>query len=280
MTSANSFGGASPNLRIDHNADGTYVVRADQAKAQELFGDQGDIKHTIKGNFVWQLPMIRSENTIMRAIGLVANDWQLSGIFTLDSGNPFDVGYSYQSGGGTNLTGSPDYNARIIIPDLGLAGGGCSDDQYSQFNNKMVAATSGTSPVRSTVFSGPSAGSAGSSLDAPVHGVRRAEPRPGDSAQHQARRRPHAPAARRRVQRAEHRGLHRTSGHDPVQLADRPDGAQFAVPRRRVDRSEPPDAEHGRVRRRQRRGGSAIRAGSDPVHVLDAVGRSKELSTT
>jgi hypothetical protein len=158
---ANSFGGASPNLRIDHNADGTYVVRADQAKAQELFGDQGDIKHTIKGNFVWQLPMIRSENTIMRAIGLVANDWQLSGIFTLDSGNPFDVGYSYQSGGGTNLTGSPDYNARIIIPDLGLAGGGCSDDQYSQFNNKMVAATSGTSPVRSTVFSGPSAGSAG-----------------------------------------------------------------------------------------------------------------------
>jgi hypothetical protein len=160
-TTSNSFGGASPNLRINHNPDGSYVVRDDQAIAQELFGDQGNVAHTIKGNFVWSLPTLKSEQKILRALGLVINDWQLSGIFTIDSGSKYDIGYGYQSGGGVNLTGSPDYNARIIIPDLGAMGSGCSGDQYSQFNNAMVAATGGASAVRSPLYAGPQVGSTG-----------------------------------------------------------------------------------------------------------------------
>ena len=113
----------------------------DNDTAIEMFGDRGDTKHTVKGNFVWALPQLKSQNKTLKAIGLVVNDWQLSGIFTLDSGSPYDVGFSYQTGGGTNLTGSPDYNARIVIPNLGNVGSGCSSDQYSQFNNAMVAAT-------------------------------------------------------------------------------------------------------------------------------------------
>jgi hypothetical protein len=35
-----------------------------------------------------------------------------------------------------NLTGSPDYNARIVF--LGDPGSGCSDNQYAQFNTAMV----------------------------------------------------------------------------------------------------------------------------------------------
>ena len=67
------------------------------------------------------------------------NDWQLSGIFRADSGAPYDVGYSYNTGPtGQALTGSPDYTARIVVNDLGALGSGCSSDQYQQIRNTMV----------------------------------------------------------------------------------------------------------------------------------------------
>jgi len=148
-------------FRINHNADGTYVVRPDNATAIAMFGDRGDTKHIIKGNFVWQLPRLRAEDKVLKSVGYVINDWQLSGIFTIDSGSPYDVSYSYQNGGGTSLTGSGDYTARIVIPDLGMVGAGCSGDQYSQFNNKMVAASGGANAVKSMAFTGPQVGSVG-----------------------------------------------------------------------------------------------------------------------
>ena len=64
------------------------------------------------------------------------NDWQLSGIFRADSGAPYDVGFSYGSGGGVLLTGSPDYNARVVM--TGDPGNGCSSNQYQQFNTGGV----------------------------------------------------------------------------------------------------------------------------------------------
>jgi hypothetical protein len=61
------------------------------------------------------------------------NDWQLSGIWTATTGTPYAVGFNYQSGGSSvNLTGSPDYGARIRI--VGDPGSGCSSDPYRQFN--------------------------------------------------------------------------------------------------------------------------------------------------
>ena len=49
----------------------------------------------------------------------------------------YDLTYSYQTNGGNvNLTGSPDYAARIAF--IGDPGSGCSDDQYAQFNTKAV----------------------------------------------------------------------------------------------------------------------------------------------
>ncbi len=121
---------------------------------------RGDTRHIVKGNFVWQLPRLVSDKPALKAVGLVINDWQLSGIFTIDSGSPYDIRYSYQNGGGTNLTGSPDYTARIVIPNLGIIGSGCSGDQYSQFNNKMASGGSNASfPLTSVAFSGPQPGS-------------------------------------------------------------------------------------------------------------------------
>ena len=108
----------------------------------------------MKANFVWDLPNLTSSNSALRGLGLVVNDWMFSGIW---SGGRFDptvnppnsaytIGYSYQNGGGNvNLTGSPDFGARVRV--VGDPGSGCSSDPYRQFNT--------------AVFQGPLVGSVG-----------------------------------------------------------------------------------------------------------------------
>ena len=46
-----------------------------------------------------------------------------------------------------NLTGSPDYGARILF--IGDPGSGCSDNQYAQFNTAAV-----TGPTYNSVGTG------------------------------------------------------------------------------------------------------------------------------
>jgi hypothetical protein len=75
---------------------------------------------------------------VRRTIGAIVNDWQFSGIWSASTGAPYTVDFSYQNGGGSvNLTGSPDYPARIRI--VGDPGAGCSDDLYRQFNTAAFA---------------------------------------------------------------------------------------------------------------------------------------------
>ena len=76
-----------------------------------------------------------------KTVGYIVNDWQISGVLTANSGTEYDLGYSYQSNGANrNLTGSPDYGARIVY--VGDPGGGCSDNQYAQFNAAAVTGPS------------------------------------------------------------------------------------------------------------------------------------------
>ena len=132
-----------PLLRLDH-ADGGYVVRADQADAEALFADQGVLRHLVVANAVWA-PPARWADAAPRGIAWLLRNWQVSGIFRFDTGAPYDVTYTYQAGGGSALTGSPDYRARIMID--GDAGAGCSSDQYRQFDTSR--------------FHGPQPGSVG-----------------------------------------------------------------------------------------------------------------------
>jgi hypothetical protein len=119
--------------RLQHAADGSYSVRADQDEAQKLLGETIPNKHIIKGNFVWDLPDLRTSQPALKALGLIINDWQFSGVWTAFTGDAYSVGYSYSSGGGNvNLTGSPDFGGRVRI--VGDTGSGCSDDMYRQFN--------------------------------------------------------------------------------------------------------------------------------------------------
>jgi hypothetical protein len=123
----------STAARLQHNPDGTVTYRSDQAQADDLL-QVDPIRHTLKGNFVWDLPDLKSGSGGLKALGYVINDWQLSGIWTASTGAPYAAGFTYQSGGSNNvnLTGSPDYSARIRIN--GDTGSGCSSDPYRQFN--------------------------------------------------------------------------------------------------------------------------------------------------
>ena len=123
----------STAARVQHNADGTYGIRSDQAQADELLGTFVANRHNFKGNFVWDLPDVHRSGSVTKAIGLVLNDWQLSSVWTAATGTAYTVGFSYQNGGSSvNLTGSPSYGARIRL--VGDPGSGCSSNALQQFN--------------------------------------------------------------------------------------------------------------------------------------------------
>jgi hypothetical protein len=123
--------------RLVHDANGAISISPDQQAYEDLNKNLDLRRHILRANFVWDLPDLKSENTAARAIGYVINDWQLSGILTAGSAGHYDLGFSYNaSGTSKNLTGSPDYGARILY--TGDPGSGCSDDQYAQFNMSAV----------------------------------------------------------------------------------------------------------------------------------------------
>jgi hypothetical protein len=149
----------SSPARLQHNADGSFSIRSDQAEADRLLGTAVTNRHIMKGNFVWDLPDLRSGHSALKAIGLVVNDWRLSGVWSARTGKPYTVGFGYQNGGGnTNLTGSADYAARVrVVSD---PGSGCSGNVYRQFSTDAfrgpaiasVGLESGTGYLRDCFF--------------------------------------------------------------------------------------------------------------------------------
>jgi hypothetical protein len=132
----NTGAGNNPQpLRLEHNADGTFQVRADQAELEELMKDVGNRPHTVRVNGVWDLPNLSAGPRVLQYI---ANDWQLAGVFTGGSAAPYDATFTYNANGSNvNLTGSPNYAARIRL--VGDPGSGCSSNQYAQFNTAAFA---------------------------------------------------------------------------------------------------------------------------------------------
>jgi hypothetical protein len=121
--------------RLQHSPDGSFSLRADQAEYEELNKNLDLRPHTLKVNGIWATP--RAPETLGKIAGYILNDWQLAGVLTAGSGAAYDLSYNYQNNGGSvNLTGSPDYGARIVY--VGDPGNGCSNDQYRQFNTAAV----------------------------------------------------------------------------------------------------------------------------------------------
>jgi hypothetical protein len=135
--------------RYQHDANGQVSLRDDWDQYVKLMGNQGTPKHILKANWVWDFPNLSYGNSMgTRVLAAVLNDWVLSGVGTFTSGQPYSIGFSYRTAGQSiNLTGSPDYPARIAIAGNASSLSGCGANQYRQFD--------------ATAFSGPTTGSVG-----------------------------------------------------------------------------------------------------------------------
>ena len=126
--------------RLQHAPDGTISYRSDQAEYEELNKQLVEFRrHVAKVNGVWDMPDLATSGAgaAKKTVGYIVNDWRISGVLTANSGPRYDVNYGYNANGGNrNITGSPDYAARIIY--TGDPGSGCSDNQYGQFNGSAV----------------------------------------------------------------------------------------------------------------------------------------------
>jgi hypothetical protein len=113
------FGGARPNATPEENRRANYSYLS------------YDRPHTFVVNFIYQTPRVAEG-----ALGLLANDWQLSGVYRWMSGTPYAIGYSIPGIGNANLTGS-DQPARIAVTcDPGK---GWSGDPYKQIDTSCFA---------------------------------------------------------------------------------------------------------------------------------------------
>ena len=93
-----------------------------------------DRPHNITINAIYQTPNV----TTSKGLGLLANEWLLSGVYRWTSGRPYTVGFSIPGIGAQNLTGTDgNPNARIAVTcDPGR---GWSGDPYKQLNTSCFA---------------------------------------------------------------------------------------------------------------------------------------------
>jgi hypothetical protein len=253
--------------RLQHGAAGTFSIRDDQAQAQALLGKNDIPRQVMKANFVWDLPDLKSGEAVLKAIGYVVNDWQLSGIWTGRSGSGYNINFSYQSGGGsTNLTGSPDYTARIKV--IGDAGSGCATTlQTVQYLGVPRARREQRWPrVGRQLHARVLPEHAGSGDRAEYPARRRAEhPTPGghvQCAQLGIHQQPEYDARADESHRsADQRGSSVRSDHGPAEQRRQPhvDGC---------GERQSLAAEERRIRRRNRLPGGAKHSGADSVHLL------------
>ena len=94
-----------------------------------------DRPHVFTANFVYQLPQLASGRTL----GVLANDWQISGIYRYLHGTPYGITFTIPGISSINLTGSDgNQNARVVVN--GDTGDGASGDPYEQFNTSVFSA--------------------------------------------------------------------------------------------------------------------------------------------
>jgi len=76
-----------------------------------------DRTHVFVANYVYNTPkLIKANSGGMKALGFITNDWQISGITTMQSGQPGNISFSISGIGNLNerYTGSPDISPRIV----------------------------------------------------------------------------------------------------------------------------------------------------------------------
>ena len=93
-----------------------------------------DRPHNFVLNAIYQTPAV----TTSKLIGILANEWQVSGVYRWTSGRPYTVGFQIPDIGAQNLTGTDgNPNARIVLTCN--PGKGYSGDPYNQLDTSCFA---------------------------------------------------------------------------------------------------------------------------------------------
>jgi hypothetical protein len=104
----------------------------EQNKAANYSYSLYDRPQNLVANFVYQTPKVAKG-----ALGLLANEWQISGIYRLTSGTPYAINWSVPGYNSTNITGGTDWTARVVLTcDPGK---GSSSDPYKQIDTSCFA---------------------------------------------------------------------------------------------------------------------------------------------
>jgi hypothetical protein len=115
-----------------HNG-GTITFGPEQAANDKILNNVGRRPHSIKATFVWNMPALSGESGMGKVGAALANGWQLATVLSTGNTAPYDATFVYAGGiGNVNLTGSPNYTARMTI--VGDPGSGCSSNQYQMFS--------------------------------------------------------------------------------------------------------------------------------------------------
>ena len=88
-----------------------------------------DRRHNFNINWVYEFP----KATRHGVLALIANNWQISGIYRYQTGAPYNVGFNIPGLSGYGVTGTQAIEGgRIAV--LGNPGSGTSSDPYRQFD--------------------------------------------------------------------------------------------------------------------------------------------------
>jgi hypothetical protein len=121
----------------------TTFVRIDQFTKEAEYGPATfDVTQNFALNYVYLIPTMRNANYLTK---MVASGWQLSGVTSLRTGQPFTPGFSVSGAGNVNITGSNTEGARIGV----IAGCNPNTGSSDPFN-RINAACFFAPPIGST----------------------------------------------------------------------------------------------------------------------------------
>jgi carboxypeptidase family protein/TonB-dependent receptor-like protein len=117
-------------INNDDFAAGVPNLTPEQTKHLDYGLVNYDRTHNFTINAIYQTP----KATDRTGLGLLANDWQISGVYRWTSGRPYTIDFTIPGVGAANLTGTDgNPNARIALTCD--PGNGWSGDPYRQFTN-------------------------------------------------------------------------------------------------------------------------------------------------
>jgi hypothetical protein len=91
----------------------TTFVRIDQYTKEADYGPANfDVTQNFALNYVYLIPGLKNSNYLAKT---VTSGWQLSGVTSLRTGQPFTPGYSVSGAGNVNITGSNTEGPRIGV---------------------------------------------------------------------------------------------------------------------------------------------------------------------